>query len=108
MSCMPKYEAKRKSLRKLDFDDMLTVCKELFERHPEVLAQWQTKFKYILIDEFQDINRVQYDVIRMLALPENNLFAVGDDDQAIYGFRGADSEFMFRFSTDYPQAKEFC
>ncbi len=100
-----KYEAKRKSLRKLDFDDMLTVCKELFERHPEVLAQWQTKFKYILIDEFQDINRVQYDVIRMLALPENNLFAVGDDDQAIYGFRGADSEFMFRFSTDYPQAK---
>ena len=100
-----KYEAKRKSLRKLDFDDMLTVCKELFERHPEVLAQWQTKFKYILIDEFQDINRVQYDVIRMLALPGNNLFAVGDDDQAIYGFRGADSEFMFRFSTDYPQAK---
>ena len=100
-----KYEAQRKAVRKLDFDDMLVLCKDLFVSHPDVLKQWQTKFKYILVDEFQDINRVQYDVIRMLALPENNLFVVGDDDQAIYGFRGADSEFMFRFSEDYPQAK---
>ena len=100
-----KYEAQRKALRKLDFDDMLVLCKDLFVSHPDVLKQWQTKFKYILVDEFQDINRVQYDVIRMLALPENHLFVVGDDDQAIYGFRGADSEFMFRFSEDYPQAK---
>ena len=84
----------------------LCLCKDLFVSHPDVLKQWQTKFKYILVDEFQDINRVQYDVIRMLALPENNLFVVGDDDQAIYGFRGADSEFMFRFSEDYPQGKK--
>ena len=62
---------------------MLVLCKDLFVSHPDVLKQWQTKFKYILVDEFQDINRVQYDVIRMLALPENNLFVVGDDDQAI-------------------------
>lgn len=53
---------------------MLVLCKDLFVSHPDVLKQWQTKFKYILVDEFQDINRVQYDVIRMLALPENNLF----------------------------------
>lgn len=63
-----KYEAQRKAVRKLDFDDMLVLCKDLFVSHPDVLKQWQTKFKYILVDEFQDINRVQYDVIRMLAL----------------------------------------
>lgn len=98
------YETRRKSLRKIDFDDMLSVCCELFTSRPDLLELWQKKFKYILIDEFQDINRVQYDVIRMLALPENNIFAVGDDDQAIYGFRGADPQIMFRFLKDYPQA----
>ena len=99
-----EYEGRRKSLRKVDFDDMLSVCCELFTTRPDLLELWQKKFRYILIDEFQDINRVQYDVIRMLALPENNLFVVGDDDQAIYGFRGADSEIMFHFLKDYPQA----
>lgn len=101
-----RYEEKRKALRKIDFDDMLSVCHELFVSRPDLLALWQKKFRYILIDEFQDINRVQYDVIRMLALPENNLFVVGDDDQAIYGFRGADSELMFRFLKDYPGAEQ--
>lgn len=100
------YEEKRKSLRKIDFDDMLVVCYDLFASRPDILALWQKKFKYILIDEFQDINRVQYDVIRMLALPENNLYVVGDDDQAIYGFRGADSELMFQFRKDYPDAAQ--
>ena len=100
------YEERRKSLRKIDFDDMLVVCYELFESRPDVLELWQKKFKYILVDEFQDINRVQYDVIRMLALPENNLYVVGDDDQAIYGFRGADSELMFQFLKDYPDARQ--
>lgn len=101
-----EYEARRKSLRKIDFDDMLSVCCELFTSRPDLLALWQKKFRFILIDEFQDINRVQYDVIRMLALPENNIFVVGDDDQAIYGFRGADAEIMFRFLKDYPQAEQ--
>ena len=100
------YEEKRKSLRKIDFDDMLVVCYELFASRPDILALWQKKFKFILVDEFQDINRVQYDVIRMLALPENNLYVVGDDDQAIYGFRGADSEIMFQFREDYPDAAQ--
>lgn len=76
---------------------MLVLCFQLFLSRPDVLRGWQKKFRYILIDEFQDINQIQYDVIRMLALPERNLFAVGDDDQAIYGFRGADSELMLRF-----------
>ena len=101
-----EYEKERKSLRKIDFDDMLVACYQLFASRPDVLAQWQKKFRYILVDEFQDINRVQYDVLRMLALPENNLFVVGDDDQAIYGFRGADPEIMFQFGKDYPGAEQ--
>ena len=101
-----EYERQRKKLRKIDFDDMLVLCCELFTSRPDVLAAWQKKFRYILIDEFQDINRIQYDVIRMLALPENNLFVVGDDDQAIYGFRGADSSLMFRFRENYPEAAQ--
>lgn len=101
-----QYEEERKKRRKIDFDDMLVLCCELLSSRPEVLAGWQGKFRYILIDEFQDINRIQYDVIRLLALPENNLFVVGDDDQAIYGFRGADSELMFQFLKDYPEAKQ--
>ena len=100
------YEQYRKELKKIDFDDMLVLCYELFRSRPDVLAQWQKKFRYVLIDEFQDINRIQYDVIRMLAQPENNLFVVGDDDQAIYGFRGADSELMLGFGKDFPNAKQ--
>ena len=101
-----EYERQRKKLKKIDFDDMLVLCYELFASRPDVLAQCQKKFRYILIDEFQDINRIQYDVIRMLAKPEDNLFVVGDDDQAIYGFRGADSSLMFRFREDYPGAEQ--
>lgn len=101
-----EYEKQRKALRKIDFDDMLCVCYDLFVSRPDVLSMWQKKFKYILVDEFQDINRVQYDILRMLALPENNLFVVGDDDQAIYGFRGADPEIMFQFLRDYPETEQ--
>lgn len=100
-----EYERRRKLLKKIDFDDMLVLCYELFQKRPDILQMWQKKFQYILIDEFQDINQVQYDVIRMLALPENNLFIVGDDDQSIYRFRGARPEIMLGFSKDYPYAK---
>lgn len=100
-----EYERRRKLLKKIDFDDMLVLCYELFQKRPDILQMWQRKFQYILIDEFQDINQVQYDVIRMLALPENNLFIVGDDDQSIYRFRGARPEIMLGFSKDYPNAK---
>ena len=100
------YENERKRIRKIDFDDMLVLTYELFQKRPDILAMWQKKFKYILIDEFQDINKVQYDVIRMLAAPENNLFIVGDDDQSIYRFRGARPEIMLNFSKDFPNARQ--
>ncbi len=89
----------------LDFDDMLVMCYELFTQRKDILAAWQNKYQYILIDEFQDINRVQYQIVRMLAAPRNNLFIVGDDDQSIYRFRGAKPEIMLGFEKDYPDAK---
>ncbi|MCI6466847.1 MAG: ATP-dependent helicase [Faecalicatena sp.] len=101
-----EYENERKRVRKIDFDDMLVLCCELFQSREDILRMWQEKFQYILIDEFQDINQVQYDVIKMLAAPQNNLFAVGDDDQSIYGFRGADAKLMFQFQKDFPDAKQ--
>ena len=99
------YENERKRIRKIDFDDMLVLTYELFQKRPDILKLWQKKYKYILIDEFQDINKVQYDVIRMLAAPENNLFIVGDDDQSIYQFRGARPEIMLNFPNDFPDTK---
>lgn len=78
------------------------MCRELFDQRADILQAWQRKYRYILIDEFQDINRIQYEVIRMMALPENNLFIVGDDDQSIYRFRGARPEIMLGFEKDYP------
>ena len=90
--------------RFIDFDDMLVYCKELLVQRPDILAAWQRKYQYILIDEFQDINQIQYDIIRMLAAPQDNLFIVGDDDQSIYRFRGARPEIMLNFTKDYPDA----
>ena len=101
-----RYERERKAKRKIDFDDMLVLTYQLFAERPDILKQWQKKYRYILVDEFQDVNVVQYDVIRMLAEPDNNLFIVGDDDQSIYGFRGARPEIMLNFPKDFPGAKE--
>lgn len=100
------YEKERIAKRKIDFDDMLIMTYELFKQRPEFLKPWQEKYQYILVDEFQDVNQVQYDVIRMLAMPENNLFVVGDDDQSIYRFRGSKPEIMLNFPEDFPGAKE--
>jgi len=100
------YESRLRSSNLIDFDDMLTLCYELLVKREDILAVWQKKFQYILIDEFQDINKVQYDIIRLLALPENNLFIVGDDDQSIYRFRGAKPEIMLSFHKDYPEGKK--
>ena len=99
------YKKVLQERRKLDFDDMLLFCYELFQKRPDILRGWQKKFQYILVDEFQDINRLQYDITRMLAAPEDNLFIVGDDDQSIYHFRGARPEIMLNFTKDYPKAK---
>lgn len=99
------YEMVKKEHKKFDFDDMLVQCYALFKRCPEVLKEWQGKFPYILIDEFQDINKVQYEVVCMLAGPQKNLFVVGDDDQSIYGFRGAHPGFMLNMKKDFPKIK---
>ena len=113
-SCCPDevfrqiYQGYRKTCqekRKLDFDDMLLYCYELFDKRKDILAAWQNKFQYILVDEFQDINQLQYDIVRMLAEPQNNLFIVGDDDQSIYHFRDARPEIMLNFTKDYPEAE---
>lgn len=98
------YEACLRKNGQLDFDDMLVMCYELFKQRNDILQAWQRKYRYILIDEFQDINRLQYEIVRMIAQPENNLFIVGDDDQSIYRFRGARPEIMLGFERDYPGA----
>ena len=100
------YEERKKNYRKIDFEDMLVSCRELFISRPDILEKWQQKFKYILVDEFQDVNQAQYDVVRMLAAPQNNLFVVGDDDQSVYGFRGAKPGIMMEFMKDYADAKQ--
>ncbi len=100
------YEEFLKKHRLIDFDDMLTLTYELFKERPDILQAWQRKYQYILVDEFQDINQIQYDIVRMLAAPENNLFMVGDDDQSIYRFRGSKPEIMLHVPKDYPDVKQ--
>ena len=100
-----EYNKKLKRMRRIDYDDMLLQTWQLFKERPDILLAWQKKYRYILIDEFQDINRIQYEIIRILAKPENNLFVVGDDDQSIYRFRGAKPEILLGFTKDYPEAK---
>ncbi|MBS6643806.1 MAG: ATP-dependent helicase [Clostridiaceae bacterium] len=100
------YEAKMRRANLIDFDDMMVMCYELFTQRKDILQAWQKKYQYILIDEFQDINKVQYEIVKMLAAPENNLFIVGDDDQSIYRFRGARPEIMLGFEKDYPGTKK--
>lgn len=101
-----RYNQALQRRKLIDFDDMLVYCYELLTQRPDILKMWQQQFQYILIDEFQDINKVQYDIIRLLARPNNNLFIVGDDDQSIYRFRGAKLEIMLQFEEVYPSAKK--
>ena len=100
------YEETKKKYRKIDFEDMLIQCRDLFMKRPDILKKWKEKFQYILVDEFQDVNQAQYDVVRMLAAPQDNLFVVGDDDQSVYGFRGAKPGIMMEFMKDYPKARQ--
>ena len=89
----------------IDFEDMLLYTWELFKERKDILAAWQKKYPYILIDEFQDINQIQFEVVRLLAGEQRNLFVVGDDDQSIYRFRGAKPEIMLRFEREIPGTK---
>ena len=101
-----EYESFLKKHRLIDFDDMQTLTYELFKERSDILSAWQKKYQYILVDEFQDINQIQYDLVRMLAAPEENLFMVGDDDQSIYRFRGSKPEIMLHVPKDYPNVKQ--
>ncbi len=100
-----KYHEKLRAEHLMDFDDMLVWTYDLFSKRPDILALWQKQFSYILVDEFQDINLLQYKVVQMLSKPQDNLFVVGDDDQYIYRFRGAKPDIMLNFQKDYPSAK---
>ncbi len=99
------YEDEKKRHGKIDFDDMLIQAYDLLNNDPTILSIVRQVFKYILIDEFQDINRVQFELIRLIAGQENNLFVVGDEDQSIYGFRGARPDFMLEFDQYFPSAR---
>lgn len=101
------YAARTAALGKLDFDDMLTKCRTLLTEDVQERSRWQRRFSYLLADEFQDCNLIQYELLGLLAEPERNLFVVGDDDQSIYGFRGAAPDIMRRFLRDYPDAQRY-
>lgn len=103
---LDEYEYRKKSLHKIDFDDMITNCYDLLKKDENALFRWRKRFRYILIDEFQDINPMQYEIVKMLAEPHHNIFAVGDEDQSIYSFRGADPRICFQFMEDYSEAKQ--
>ncbi len=99
------YQKKLKDNNALDFDDLIYKTVQLFKDYPEVLGFYQRKFKYIMVDEYQDTNRSQYEFIRLLAQGYKNICVVGDDDQCIYAWRGADVKNILDFEKDYPNAK---
>jgi DNA helicase-2/ATP-dependent DNA helicase PcrA len=99
------YEAALQKSQMLDFDDLITQTVSLLETHPKTLAQYRQRFRWISVDEYQDINFAQYRLLRLLTPTETNLCAIGDPDQAIYGFRGADRTYFLQFQQDFPQAR---
>ncbi len=100
-----EYQARLKALNACDFGDLLLECLRLFQEHPDVLAEYQRRFKYMLVDEYQDTNVAQYLWLRLLAQGHRNICCVGDDDQSIYGWRGAEVDNILRFEKDFPGAK---
>jgi len=100
-----RYQRKLKQNNALDFDDLIFFVVKLFRRHRDVLEKYRDLFKYILIDEYQDINRAQYELVKALAGKHRNLFVVGDEDQSIYAFRGADMNIIMNFESDFPEAR---
>ena len=99
------YQKKLKENNALDFDDLIVKTVELFRKHNDVLEFYQNKFKYIMIDEYQDTNKAQYEFAKLLAAKHKNICVVGDDDQCIYAWRGADIRNILDFEKDYPEAK---
>lgn len=102
-----EYEKQMKELDMLDFEDLLIKVYELFTTHEEVLFKYQERFKFILVDEFQDTNLIQYKIIKLIAMKYQNIFVVGDDDQSIYSFRGTNYENINLFKEDFPLYQKF-
>ncbi|MBQ6695774.1 MAG: ATP-dependent helicase, partial [Lachnospiraceae bacterium] len=106
LSLMEQYENTKAKYQKIDFDDMLYLCKKELESDSKLRNIWQKRYSYILIDEYQDINPIQREIIQLLVAAPHNLFVVGDDDQAIYGFRGSEADVFRKFIEDYPNAAQ--
>lgn len=105
--CYERYQALLRESQALDFDDLLIETVRLFDEHPDVLAWYHTRYTYLLVDEYQDTNTPQYRIVRHLAARHRNLFVIGDDDQSIYAWRGADVRNILHFERDYPEAQVF-
>jgi len=99
------YEDKKKLSKALDFDDLIFYCVRLLRERVDIREKWQDKFRYILVDEFQDVNYAQYELIKILGDKHRKISIVGDDDQSIYGWRGADFRLLLQFEEDFPEAK---
>ncbi len=99
-----RYQTVLKNMNLLDFDDLLLFTVRLWQEHPDVLEQYRDRYRYILVDEYQDTNRVQSELLRLLSGPSRNICVVGDDDQSIYAWRGADIRNILEFTTTYPKA----
>lgn len=106
ISIFHEYNRLMHERHKLDFDDMGLLCLELLQKEERILKKYQEQFRYIMIDEFQDINEIQFRAIYLMTKKYRNLFVVGDDDQAIYSFRGASPKFMLEFEHFYPDTKK--
>ncbi len=99
------YQSRLKEVEALDFDDLLMLTVKLFQSHPKILEIYQNRFRFILVDEYQDTNAAQYELIKLLVAQHQNIFAVGDPDQSIYSFRGANIANILNFQRDFPKAK---
>ena len=100
-----RYQDELKRSNALDFDDLIMLTVKLFDNNPKLLEKYQEKFAYILVDEFQDTNFAQYQLLKLLASARKKICVVGDDDQSIYRFRGANVQNILNFDDDFPGAK---
>lgn len=102
-----RYETYKRANNYIDFDDMLTFARDILSENRKILSYYQQQYKYVLVDEGQDTSPIQHELIKILVSPSNNIFLVADDDQSIYGFRGADPKELKEFSQNYPGAKKY-
>lgn len=100
-----QYEEYKKANRLIDFDDMLTMAYGILKANPAILERYRKKYNYFQIDEGQDLSRIQFEILKLMAMPRNNVFLVADDDQSIYGFRGAEPQYILNFKDNFPGAQ---